>query len=331
MITSRSRTSANICKRQRQRKFIDAASTGKNVPLSKVDWLERWCSLPFEDETILKKIYELQVRGDDVYVITFPKSGTTWIQEAAWLLCNNLDFDRANRDILIPKRSVFLDYSGLYSSAPGNSVEQAEEAKSPRVLKTHLPAHLIPNEIWKKKAKIIYCARNPKDTAISYFHFLRGLGTWVGDQIDDFVEDIINNDIMYSPYWEHLMEFWQMRHEENIFFTTYEAMKRNLRKVLIELNHFLEKPQLSDKDLEKLEEHLSFKKMKGSPSTNLTFSVRNGHGSPHIRSDFEYMRRGIVGAFKDELSHKTLSTLDNWTADNLKIYDVTLEDIFGTV
>lgn len=116
--------------------------------------------------------------------------------------------------------------------------------------------------------QIVYCARNPKDTAVSFYHFHRGLGTWMGT-LDEFIEDLINNEIMYSPYWDHLRDFWQMRQEVNIFFTTYEDMKRDLRKVLQELNAFLENPHLNDDDLKKLEEHLSFNHMKSKSEKSL--------------------------------------------------------------
>lgn len=98
--------------------------------------------------------------------------------------------------------------------------------------------------------------------AVSFYHFHRGLGTWDGT-LSEFIEDLINNDIFFCPYWEHLMDFWRMRNEKNIFFTTYEAMKRDLRAVLIELNEFLEKPELTEEQLNELEKHLSFDNMKG--------------------------------------------------------------------
>ncbi|XP_013116936.2 luciferin sulfotransferase [Stomoxys calcitrans] len=327
MITRRSRTSENIAKRQRQRKFANVSTSGEHIPLTNMNWSERWCTLPLEDETQIKQIYEFEVREDDVYVVTFPKCGTTWIQEATWLLGNDLDFATAN-SVDLTMRSVFMELSALYTSMPRNTIELSKAAKSPRVLKSHLPAHLIPKQIWEKKNKIIYCARNPKDTAVSYFHFHRGLGTWMGE-IDEFVEDLINDDILYSPYWQHLMDFWQMRKQGNVFFTTYEDMKRDLRKVLIELNDFLEKPTLSDENLQKLEEHLSFNNMKASTRTNLTYAVKAGHGSPHVRPDFEFMRRGIVGSYRDELGQESLEKLDKWTSQNLAKYNVTLKEIFG--
>ncbi|KAM7356189.1 luciferin sulfotransferase-like [Cochliomyia hominivorax] len=325
MFKVRTRSSENIDKRQK-RPFLDIAANGANIPLEGENWLERWCSLPI-NEDYFKRLYEFQVKDNDVYVVTFPKCGTTWIQEATWLLVNNLDFDKANSEDL-PFRSVFMDLSALYTSIPKNTIDLAEQAAKPRVLKTHLPAHLIPKQIWDKKSKIVYCTRNPKDMIVSYFHFHRGLGTWNGD-INEFVEDLINNDIMYSPYWEHVMDFWHMREEKNIFFTTYEDMNRDLRSVLIRLNKFLEKPDLNEEQLKQLEKHLSFDYMKANKRVNPTFNIKAGHGSPGVRADFEFMRRGIVGSHKDELTPDIQKKLDDWITEHLKKFNIKFEDIFG--
>lgn len=106
MFIVRTRSSDNIDKRQR-RSFIEISANGANIPLVGEQWLERWCSLPITEE-FFKRIYEFQVKDDDVYVVTFPKCGTTWIQEATWLLVNNLDFVKANAEDLTT-RSVFME------------------------------------------------------------------------------------------------------------------------------------------------------------------------------------------------------------------------------
>ncbi|XP_075159664.1 sulfotransferase 1 family member D1-like isoform X2 [Haematobia irritans] len=286
MFTSHLRLSENISKRQKQRKFLNVTASGSNIPLTEIDWTERWCTLPMDGERYIKEVYEFEVKSNDVFLVTYPKCGTTWIQEASWLLMNNLDFETA-QNIDLPYRSVFMELTALYESVPSNTVELARNAKEPRLLKTHLPAHLIPKQIWQHKNKIIYCARNPKDTAVSYFHFHKGLGTWEGT-INEFIEDLINNDIMYTPFWHHVLDFWQMRDIENIFFTTYERMHKDLKKVLIDLNRFLEKPPLSEENLKKLTNHLSFANMKASPRTNQTFTIKAGLGSPHVASDFDH-------------------------------------------
>lgn len=54
------------------------------------------------------QIREFQVRPDDVWIITYPKCGTTWTQEMTWLLVNDLDYNGAARERL-GLRSRFLE------------------------------------------------------------------------------------------------------------------------------------------------------------------------------------------------------------------------------
>jgi len=42
-----------------------------------------------------EEIKNFEVFEDDIWVITFPKCGTTWTQEIVWLLNNNLDYEAA--------------------------------------------------------------------------------------------------------------------------------------------------------------------------------------------------------------------------------------------
>jgi len=50
----------------------------------------------FTSTGFINKIYNMEVRQDDIWVVTPPKCGTTWMQELVWLIANDLDFDRAN-------------------------------------------------------------------------------------------------------------------------------------------------------------------------------------------------------------------------------------------
>lgn len=49
------------------------------------------------------------VKPDDVWVASYPKSGTTWWQEMVWLICNNFNYDMA-RSHSLRTRFPFLEY-----------------------------------------------------------------------------------------------------------------------------------------------------------------------------------------------------------------------------
>lgn len=43
----------------------------------------------------LDELYSFEARLDDVYISTYPRSGTTWTQEMIWLICNDLNYEAA--------------------------------------------------------------------------------------------------------------------------------------------------------------------------------------------------------------------------------------------
>ena len=68
----------------------------------------------------------------------------------------------------------------------------------PYHIKNHLPAPFLPKKIWTVKPKIIYVARNPKDQAISFYHFYKSVY-----QYDGTMEEFLN------LWLEGLTEFGQ--------------------------------------------------------------------------------------------------------------------------
>lgn len=146
-----------------------------DTPIAK-QWITEPCFLPKRFELSGNRILDFEVRPDDVWVISYPKAGTTWAQEMIWMLCNDLDYSSATRNIT--DRFYFFEQETMYALRSEKAIEsitKVHQAPSPRFIKSHLPIHLLPRQLWSIKPKIVYVARNPKDVAISYFHHLTNL------------------------------------------------------------------------------------------------------------------------------------------------------------
>ncbi|XP_046807458.1 sulfotransferase 1C4-like [Lucilia cuprina] len=83
------------------------STEGKNIPLKK-NWSQTWCTLPAHFDKVFDEILNFELRKDDVFVVTFMKCGTTWMQECAWLLLNNLDFEKS-KEAAVMIRSPFIE------------------------------------------------------------------------------------------------------------------------------------------------------------------------------------------------------------------------------
>lgn len=57
------------------------------------------CLLPPFHVKFAQQIIDAPVREDDVWLISFPRTGSTWCQEMIWLIGNDLDFETARNTI----------------------------------------------------------------------------------------------------------------------------------------------------------------------------------------------------------------------------------------
>jgi hypothetical protein len=75
------------------------------------------------------------------------------------------------------------------------SFDLVESAKSPRFVKSHLHFSLLPQQLidGSTKAKMVYVARNPKDTCVSFFHHSCMFDGYRGS-LEEFVEEFITDN-----------------------------------------------------------------------------------------------------------------------------------------
>ena len=102
--------------------------------------------------------------------------GTTWVRELLWQIYN----DGAISDVHLGSRVFWLEAHSLLRKRQSERPESSPDSKpvidllpSPRLLVSHLPYDVIPTGKGDSTTcKYVYIARNPKDVAVSLYHFL---------------------------------------------------------------------------------------------------------------------------------------------------------------
>ena len=141
-----------------------------------------------------------------------------------WQIVNNVDIDTAKKLPLFA-RTPFLESEGLKEmkgvpkealdknlmlKTMSNSIETAQNMKSPRVIKSHLPFEMLPPNLLDT-CKVIFVSRNPKDTCVSFYHHAKNMeesntmenGEFIGT-FADFAETFLDGTCAYGSYWTML-------------------------------------------------------------------------------------------------------------------------------
>ncbi len=112
-----------------------------------------------------KRLLDFKERPNDIFISTYMKSGTTWLQMILYQLTSSGD----------------IDFEHIYDVSPwiDKSFEDGEVIRvlqSQRFFKTHIDYNLFPK---KFNAKIICVIRDGMDVAVSQYHQLLDYGVKV--------------------------------------------------------------------------------------------------------------------------------------------------------
>ncbi|XP_061675991.1 sulfotransferase family 2, cytosolic sulfotransferase 3 [Syngnathoides biaculeatus] len=232
-------------------------------------------------------------KDDDVIAVTYPKSGTIWMQEILPLVLSGGDLTPIQS---IPNwdRVPWLEEKRLKLVV--------DQLPSPRALVTHFPYQLMPPSFFTSKAKVIYVMRNPKDVLVSsyYFHqmatFLEDPGTW-----DEFIDKFLKGRVMFGKWTDHVKSWRNTQLGDRIMYITYEEMIQDLPAAVRLISNFLGK-NLSDQIIEKIAHHSSFKSMQANIMSNFSLV-------PKIYMDSDksqFLRKGVVGDWKQHFTSEQL-------------------------
>lgn len=196
-----------------------------------------------------------------------------------------------------------------------------DEMPRPRLMKSHLPVQLLPDEVWTKNPKLFYISREVKDVAVSFYHYIREQGR-KHFTLDEFLEKFLNDSVVNAPYRENLENYLNLPNYSNIMYLTYESMSRNMNGTIRKVAEFLGKT-VSEENLMKLKEHLSFEKMRGNKHIGrrslkidlqfITFTDSNATNEIFSKNR-SHIRKGIIGDFNNEMPEEFIRRFDDWIA-----------------
>jgi len=224
--------------------------------------------------------------ASDVFVASYPKCGTTWMQYVVHLLMNGAR--------PLPPGRKLEEFFPHLEEVGAEGVAALPER---RMIKTHLPFAMTP---FHRDARYVYVARNPFDCAVSFYHHTRGFVhhyDFAEGTFDDFFECFIRGEVDFGDYFDHLSSWYAQRSAPNVLFVTYERMKRETERVIAEVAAFVGEPAASTaRDpamLAGIVDESSFERMSRDQRR---WSSARPEGMP------EFVRKGIVGDWRDAFS-----------------------------
>lgn len=245
-------------------------------------------------------------RDDDLFVVTYPKNGTTWTQQIVYCLLNDGQPTKEAQDLF--KKSPFLEVSGTSCLLNRDDTRVTS-------IKSHLPYDLMPKNV---KSKYIVVMRNPKDTVVSFYHHTKGLRSlydFEKGSFDDYFELFMEGGVDYGDYFDWILSWLPHQNDSNVCLLTYERMKSHPEESIKKLASFIGLgDKVNDSEfLDKVIHASSVKTMRQlmNPSFR-TFYLNKENGDLETKKDaFHFVRKGVVNDWKTIMSTEQSERLSN--------------------
>jgi len=226
------------------------------------------------------------LRDDDILICSYPKSGCHWVWEISrMLLKGDTTLDDVN------KESAMMEFSNVERQK-----NDLDSLPSPRILNNHQHFDNQPQDLVKKKTKVIFIYRNPRDVAVSFYYHTKRLpfyqftGPDFASYLPRFVDGLVDHGSVfdYMKGWENGIK----NQELNACVLCYEDLKTSGLSLssLRKLSTFLGQSH-DDAFLEEVIKATDISNMRSAK----TQSFKDAGGSIHYR-------KGQIGDWKNHFT-----------------------------
>uniref|UniRef100_A0A1I8IY51 Sulfotransfer_1 domain-containing protein n=1 Tax=Macrostomum lignano TaxID=282301 RepID=A0A1I8IY51_9PLAT len=271
-------------------------------------------------EVLAELAENFQFYDDDILVNTFPKCGTTLVQEI--VSCLVLGPERT-RTTDLKLRSPFIDLNLPPELPVPRPIDGAKKLDRPRVLKTHLPpAFHMRHLVAPSGPRNIIVMRNPKDAIVSTYHHMtsarRDELSGVPQEFSQFWRMMLgipggaeNTEIVVHDFFDFNLSWWSMRRHSRVLILFYEDLIVDKTAEVKRMAEFLSTP-LTEALLHSVLQQTSFSAMQSNPMVNITLT-----DPERWRPGSNFIRRGEIGDWKRHFSAEDAELVDGIIEEKL--------------
>jgi hypothetical protein len=231
----------------------------------------------------------LVVFPDDVFIVSYPKSGNTWTR----FLIGNLIHPEPPAD--------FSNINQIIPDPEALTKNQLARLPRPRILKSH--QYFDP-----RYPKVIYVVRDPRDVALSQFHFHRKRKLLQdGASLGHFVTRFVAGKTSIYGSWGENVASWiaTRRGQHGFLLLRYEDMIEDAAGELGKVAHFFELSVGPERIAQAVERSSSTEMRKlEKQQAHLWSSTRD------TRQDVPFVRAAKSGGWETELPEQSVREIE---------------------
>jgi len=313
--------------------FSFSAPYNRNVSTSRMDddSNDTMPLLSISSPETIQKCKALPLHDTDIFICSYPKSGTTWLQHIilSCLIASKSDEESASccSDLSYDHVSDFAPFFEIDPHWQGDEladwIQRNQLRLGRRVFNTHLRYDMLP----RGTAKFIYIVRSPLDVCVSFFHHLSHQveGGYEGN-LDEFFRDWMEGKIAFGSWIAHVKSYLpafvdgKKNVEGEFLFLSYEDLINNLPETVNKLIEFLELDNVTATKQRALLPTFSFAHMKSE-------SHRFQPKSVSWKNQFSFLRKGKSGDAKTIITKEQQKMYEEWM--DKSGFEKTVETVLG--